>query len=1813
MARLQGWTPPQGWSAYTDSKYNPELAVASYRTGIPESSLQQVNTWGKLYDKHRQLLSMENEKAFQEFTSLDEDVQQALKDTFDNPDYLNKPKDWTVLGALGKGFKTLVQSPLKFAAQALPAYGQTLSSPYNIARAAGQGEFTPSMLLIWSKDWDGKKIFDKKYTSQLDQTYGEGVASLAKGLTVGKTPGQIIEEVGGVTPELERALNYMQENPDKFNTILEDYRRGQISFGRDVGRFIFQLSPDAPTAQEKAFDRVSGALDATYQIFADPLTWATLGAWGAAKGLVKAASKLDQEAVKLTDIKFTQKLEQFPNTEPALLREQARREAVQEVLARQEAIAPPQSGRLAPDLTVKSNKTLGLPLINKGRIYGELMKKGIASDIAVPLVFRDDSVKAIWNGLENSNIPGLGPLIKTYKEGDAVVKANVMDEIGRFYPMYNDDAIIKEFAEGGIENALTAGKFFTESEHALKLFNAKSNSMIFYTSNNVLTANKNLQFRQNLRVKIAELFNTREKNLTGDNLFEALRQSDKGLDAAYLTGKYVEAGTATDEIAKNIANLRNNDPLFNLAATKMATWKERVGRYGSRHPLGRPIYTDDGNVYKTLNAFRDLAKLVVPDKQAKILTQRFAELGMNDRQLMLRAIHADVYHSSGLGAIPGGTDIIQGILDDTFGAAGFAAGSSLEISKGTKLTNSFRETLNIGADFDTAVTKSPIQPFQFTSSISQPKFVEISKLLGENALALKEDGAKVWNALRRIGAISNSHAVSTVTNSWTIATLVPKLGVRAVIDELFLFALYAPTEILANFVGRARTAVKTLAVARGSAEGISFSQERFFKLQEKISPETRMAIQDLAATRYAGDYEAQSAFYIESVINEAIRELRAIPGHSTNLPNPMLLDLDDKKFIFALMKNNPMGLDLVTSSQARNAALGGKAINVVDDVVGEEGYDAFLKANGLRRTGKLQKLSADSTRNQRIAGQFDIVSKRFSNDYSLFLDKEKFKFNPSSLFIKHNGLKTQDDFIKAGNELVEAFGVKLPKDKDFIDAANDITTGLLVNPEKLMGPGTPVRKLLESWDAYPGLKGTKSDYEIFTDWVQSHLLDLRKSFHGSSEFNIFNQKLYDRFAQGSVRFTGPRPVAANKIESLPAKFNWGRLPMEEYDELVGNYTIKGELAVPFQPGPSSLTEAIAEYGMNLFELMDQQVTSYFRTPATMAFYLTTMRNLQDGGYARRLKEELTAKTVAARLDKSGLTNLSKKDMDAVTRHVDDLAERRLSEFAVQDALNNVMKFADNPEVRSSLAWNMRNGSRFYRATEDFIRRFYRLKDHSIQSIMRMRLSAQGLSASGFVHEDAKGEAYMVMPMDDLIFQAVDKPLRVLTGGTAGYNQTLVGDFTLKLSQMNPSFGPDATTPTLSGPLASMSVFLAKSVLGQLGPNGRIAADRIDNVLLGDISDNLTLRRAIVPASLDRIYRMLSSDEKDRQEVSALHQTIAYNAAHGKGLPPDATPEEQYEYVKNLRISAHNLVFMRNLLGLIPIPWSPTLKESKDLPNFLKEVGITSVRQEFFDIYEGVLSNPNPRLDDPYEEALAIYIGKNPNRLVYTVSRSEKTQEIAFRKTDEVKDWYIKNADLVNKYGDAAWLAAPNVGEFSASSYAWFEASGLIDNKDFETYLKEVQIAVDRQSWFDIQDEAMERMNSTTNPYERQTISDNMKMRREMLLVQNPLLRTYLESGGFGVEKEKSMASQLGFMLLDKDVKMDKQTREYLNIAFQIAGNTTNKLELLAGQDASFKRIIRDEAIADLDNIANMNYTVRQANKAIFVPILKSLSRDERIS
>lgn len=1752
MSRIPGWEPTEGWSPYF-SGYVPELSVAAYRAGLPENDLKQINSWSKLYSKHRELLKMDNDAAFAEYQQLDESVQQALQSTFDNPDYLNKPKDWTVLGAIGSFLGTVVKSPFQAGFKALSGYSNLLTGVAGgtLGYAQQTGQFKSSMLNFWADDWDGKRIWNVEYTKQLDEMYGPGLSELAKGLVTGWTPGRVIEEAGGVTPEMERALNFMQENPDKFADILADYRRAQVSPGRELARRELRLSPDAPTIDEVAFDRLSGVYDATFQIIADPLTWATAGTWGAAKSIVRAATTGTREGL----------------------------------LAK---------ATLTEDLVPRRF------IVNKGAVYGNLFKKGIAPEKAVPLVFKLPEVRQVWDGIPGRT-PGLGPLLKEFREGDAVVRARVMTAIAQNYPAYNNDEVVRALALNGdkasgtlIENADTAAQFFINAEHAKYLFSGKSNSMMFYRTNHVVTANKSSLWANNIRKTISDNFNSRLKGTTDKNLFEAIQEGDKVMDAAYFEGKYIEVGADLNQAARKIADARNTDHLFKFSANLMQRWDQKLNRYLARHPLGKPIFTTDDDVAKSLDAFRDLARMVLPNVEAKVLTQRFADLKEYDRVVLLRGLYADVLHSSGLGSIPGGSEIIENILKNKFGAQGtFAMGNSVDIPRALKTTQLARAGAELGAEIDRLKVQSPIQNFQFTPSVGQLDWLEIAKLKGDNA--------KVWNGLRRLGVVLNGQAVSHATNAWSLLTLAPKLGVRATVDELFLFGLYAPKEVMYNFFrGAGRKAVKVLAVAQGKADGLSLTGEKFFKLQDTITNDMRLAIQEQAYKEFPDDFAKQKEFATRELLRIALVQIKNTPNLGDNLPAIDKIDNADIESIYEFIFNNPLGFDSLSSQQARVAGLSGGAIAPTQDLISKGAMEAAMKELGVANAGKWVELPASASKGQRVLGQYSNVSARFSDNYEKFDIKIT---TPSEIFFRNNGLRNDTDFYQAVTDVLQAFGVKLPEGKNYLDVIEGVKAGILNQPKDMFAAGTPARKLLDSLSEYASLKGSASDIEILTRWAELHILDLRKAFHGSSDFKIFNNGLFDYVKERTL---------IPKLQGKYKKFNWDNFQVEEYGKLIENNMIAGEMMVPFQAGPTNLTEWLAEYGNKIFEAMDQQVTSYYRAPAFMSFYLQRAKTLREGGYRDQYKRQLVDKFKEEKLSKNPNKVFSEEELIKFEQKAEDFTSRAMTEFAVQDTLNTIMKYADNPNVRTALAFNLRNGSRFYRATEDFVRRFYRLKDHSIKTIMRMRLSALGLSASGFVHQDAQGQSYVVMPMDDLIFQVVDKPLRVLTGGKAGYNQTLVGDFTLRLAQVNPSFGPDATTPTLSGPMASLSVLTAKSILGRLGPDGRYAADKIDNILLGDIGDNLDLRRAIVPASIDRLWRIVDANEKDRQEVSALHQVIAYNAAHGKGLPSDATPEEQYEYIKNLRISAHNVVVMRNLLGLMPIPFSPTLKETKDVPSFLKEVGVASIRQEFFDIYEGVLSNPNPRLDDPYEEALAIYVGKNPNKLIYTVSRSDKTTSVAFQKTDEVKDWYIRNKGLIDQYGEAAWLAAPSVGEFTPSSYAWFESSGLIDNKDLESYLQEVQVAVDRQTYFDIEDAAKDQIAQTADTYKIQSIADSMNTAQEMLLLSNPILKKRFMSGDFGVEKEKEILTNLSYMLADQKVSMDPATRDRLSKALTIMTATAYKINSETGQSTQLRRDIRDQAIDDLRTLADIDYTVRQANKAIFIPILKSLSRDTQV-
>jgi hypothetical protein len=105
------------------------------------------------------------------------------------------------------------------------------------------------------------------------------------------------------------------------------------------------------------------------------------------------------------------------------------------------------------------------------------------------------------------------------------------------------------------------------------------------------------------------------------------------------------------------------------------------------------------------------------------------------------------------------------------------------------------------------------------------------------------------------------------------------------------------------------------------------------------------------------------------------------------------------------------------------------------------------------------------------------------------------------------------------------------------------------------------------------------------------------------------------------------------------------------------------------------------------------------------------------------------------LIKKGIT-----DPDGLAK-AEEAARRKLAEIAEDRARLQILAYVDNPAVQSQLAFGVRNFARFYRATEDFYRRFYRAVRYNPESLARAALTYEGITHSGWVQKDDQGEDY----------------------------------------------------------------------------------------------------------------------------------------------------------------------------------------------------------------------------------------------------------------------------------------------------------------------------------------------------------------------------------------------------------------------------------------------------------------------------------------
>lgn len=1706
---------------YIVAKTSPNLYAAAKQANLSQTQVNQIEQFSWTVDKNKQLLRKPVETARKEFFGLDEEVQQMLRFLYPDADYAKEAPDTgdKILGFV-KGAAKLAASPLIGIYKAAGAYGRAINVPYLMGRQASQGEEFFSKE-VFSDAWDGRKVFDEGALANAVRDFGRDNVEIAKGLLMGKKPGEIIEAQGAVSQEFLNSFSKAFNNDDEFKQVMDAVKYAQVSPGRDLARILNKPVKGKADYISGTTKNVSGFVDFMYQIAIDPLTWLTGG-----------AAKI-------------------------------------------------------PGLAAKIN--MGDQMVRNVEQFGTL---GVRKSFE-----QSPSLRNHWD-------KEIGPLVKRLAESkDAAEESKVMREIGTRFAGHENTEWLQLLKRNKIYNAERAVEYFGDNTDAAINLLAGRVEGTQYFRNGVATARNQRRLDFGMGRFIDGIFNPAMSKQ------DILKQGEDTWTKLTTLGD-----EGTNYVSPQVADLQK--------FVKKMTFAERVGQKFARNPQGRAINIGEDAI-KTADNFRDTARQILPRDLADFVTVKFINADADEQVAVVRSLYYAILQRYGLDGHPKGKEFIEAELASHFGSKeGLAVTEKLNVPShlvdevsptGIKVTEE-------GATYDSA---GIIHPFQEAKSIGNLNYMQIAQL------AYEVNHKK--NLIMAVGkGATQSKFASDLVNAWTILTLFPRLGVRSAIDEGFVYLLTAPARdimnsILPRYLAKGRDAGKIASMTTGSNTGEGFRETLkgvmgLTPTSKKIALRDRLLLKKNIARR-------------EDISDERVSQAELI-ADTTDLAIRMYginrLTDEELDFIKDAMVHNQHVLNGAAGSMAARAQLsGGYTQEIAEQLVDLNNYERMLKeadvASGIK--GALVD-TRDLARSKEFGGRavsavhFENWVRRFYGNRRVvkgFDDEtgvERFyKFNPVEAFFENNGLRTADDFAKAKQMLLKNVGVQANGKiiKQLGDDAKNVSTRYTY----VVDDSEALKDFLKMSARTTQLRQKGfTDMDIAADQVDRILLDMYQTFHGNA--NKFNDALYARIKSAHTGYK-----ADEVAKGLEIKNKWNlaasSLEFDEFAKLTDGFAPVGRMYTTLDiDGLVDVESAFAKLGNNMMEIMDRQVTGILRQPAVMTTYLRIRKNYS------KLQEQETRSVVNAQvnyLKQQGIDpNKVKYRLPTgepvtwkqdILRDVKELTAKKYSEVAIQQAADTVLKFADNPNIRTNFALSVRNVGRFYRATEDFWRRVYRLKDASPRVLYRMRLMHTGIEANGDVYEDAKGDPYVIMPMDDAIFKTVENVTRALTGNSA-FQQPLFNDVTLKLKLANPSFSPDAGMPTLSGPIAALGILGMKNILGATGTTGKKAAEELDNYALGSIGEGMDLVRALVPASLQRLYAILPVNEKNRQEATAAMQAIAFNAAQGNIPKATDTAEQKYEYLKNIRLSAHNLMVMRSVLGLVS-PITPTIQESKGVPDYLKAVGITGLRPEFYDLVNAITKKYGGDIQDPYDLAVATFVGKNPGKIIYTVSRDEKQTNVVIQKTKEMKNWYIQNKGLVEKYGEAAFVFAPQTGEFDAASYAWLEGADFIKNKDLEKYYLDVMLSQDKQAYFGIAKEENEALSQTVSPSARRVIIDNATAQRQAMKAANPFLESAITGGGNEIASETIMFQSIEQILSDSTVSIQPATRsKMLVIASQIRDFINISLDPQNREARNFADIKRQRK-ADIEALIAQfiegDLVIKEANRAVFQTILDYYSRD----
>lgn len=1695
-------------------EYNPGL-YAAINAGKPSGEdAFQMAAIQYAQSKHAELNNLKDvNQARTQFSKLSSAIQQSIIKL--NPDY-EYQENPNYLSRVGTIFKEGVLNAYKMPFQMLGkaatgVINTTVRTPYNIftgtadalagdstakdfATAANELDYNAALSYItsaksWKTAWTGEDNWREKDVKELDQTHGRGLSFLIRNQIDGKKPGDIYREYGGFDLEMQSAISaqsdyntylygkatnqttlYPLTNAGKaYQNALNDIDSKHKEFGNDFYRFFNATMPP-----EKA--GIIGQL--IYTSFANPL-WATYE---------------DRVAAGIESKKTNTWRQANPNP-----------------FSKGPATSDPsgflqfQYELFADPLTwVTGGGSKGLALSQKlAKNFNDAGAAGVSNEIRVGDLFQNEKFSSIHQRFVDT-INDLRIARDTKNPASAFV---AREKIKQDFPQYDNDVTIKHFLETKVLNRFgdevnvtdleSLKSFFIRGEMIDYITHGHRHNIGYYNDNHVMLERSSRIFTDKVRSTFEKVFNGLDRSAPNGMVAEETLEARLNivLNAFKDSGKYGDEYSKSKEVKDTVDSLAKHGNAI----------QKSYSRFLAAHPSNVVIHTSDEFVDGSLNAFRDFARVLTGDKAAaNFITEIYLSYSPDDRFNMLYTMYKYYTDKIGLSSQIGGVRKQREYLEETFGDVG-----------GFGPVANFQTPAHLAKEGEIRVAPGASQPLHLTRGISMMDFNRVHKDLYE----LSEFGP-----LKFIKALSYGNYANIINGLWTLGNLFPKIAVKGATDEAVLNSLANSYKSIFAILTRKGAAASTVRAAfTGNPETLGVIKTKVRKSNSPhlyITPAKRVEMQ--ADVRVSEDILLPSGRLVKKDEWVSADEfhggtyLERLAAVAIAKYGGKLSDAE-KKYLADELANNSHSMHAhALSSVART--LGNHDIegSIVSEMYGKSqlslGLDiahvaerglknkVIAKIKGtdvLRQTGKFRVVDYDTlSQTEKTIAHFTFFYQYFARN--VWTHKPtKVAVDYGDIFIKNNALRTAKDGEGFVDDVMNQIGFQRNSLREWQPRLQQIGVepdGTLIITDKISKE--TIKAFVTSVRSASDMRAAGLSVDQIAEAIIRNSRDeLYTVFHGGPD--VFNENLLNlvnfKLSEAATKLSSRKSTSRTDTEDVSLvssrekyetnltkpSYHISQIAFNEFEEITSGYgllakEIKTDLN--FKSLAPNLTVVSAYENMARFpwEIMDRQLNDLYRTDAYMVKVFENRNRMApaEKEYVSQLVErgtEYDAAVLQATMVFSGQASIN--------------------------AVHGVMKYADNTNVRSQLAWMLRGVGRFNRANEDFWRRLIRLtSDRGIQTLYRLGHYQLAMDGTGFVHTDDDGNKYIILPNDGVTFRTINNVFTILLNpiNTAraildGERETIFkqpewSQKTLKLSMLNPSYSESAGVVSLHGATMGLTVEGLKKLFKVSGFEKQ--GEELDNYILGPVSDNQTLSR-ILPQSIHNVWAGLDSEHKTAAWANAIQQAgmfLQFNDST-KMEPKDYQDQAKVrKYYDRLGIAAYNIIAVKagfNILSAAP------MGDTVDGVNpLLRDAGIVTFTSEFNDILRAVVdvnAEDGFPLSEPIAVALAMFVGSFPDRLVFTVNRDSLGAKLYINAVKETKNWVFDNKKMIERYGSAAFVFAPKPenAEYDPATVKFLQATGIIEpkNNPFITdknsdtpltrYIKELASVKDRAKFYDL--------------------------------------------------------------------------------------------------------------------------------------------------